>query len=149
MNPLSGGGPQQPAEVLISSGGWSAAGQPSAFKGQMAEMVDFGPKEGTFVQVTERNRTVLCPVPARAHAIVARAIVVQALAPYLVVGVLWAPAADRLCYGFAPIPRRPAARSGCCQLRQGEEPASWRDIQGGVNQCFGSPDASITPWAVM
>lgn len=52
----------------------------------MAEMVDFGPKEGTFVQVTERNRTVLCPVPARAHAIVARAIVVQALAPYLVVG---------------------------------------------------------------
>ena len=70
----------------------------------MAEMVDFGPKEGTFVQVTERNRTVLCPVPGRAHAIVARAIVVQALAPYLVVGVLWAPAVDRLCYGFAPIP---------------------------------------------
>ena len=96
----------------------------------MAETVDFGPKEGTFVQVTERNRTVLCPVPGRAHAIVARAIVVQALAPYLVVGVLWAPAVDRLCYGFAPIPRWLAARSGCCQLRQGAEPASWRGIPG-------------------
>lgn len=75
----------------------------------MAEMVDFGPKEGTFVQVTERNRTVLCPVPG--ELIVARAIVVQALALYLVVGVLWAPAVDRLCYGFAPIPRWLAARS--------------------------------------
>ena len=102
----------------------------STFKGQMAEMVDFGPKEGTFVQVTERNRTVLCPVPGRAHAIVARGRVVQALAPYLVVGVLWAPAVDRLCYGFAPIPRWLAARSGCCQLRQGAEPASWRGIPG-------------------
>ena len=36
----------------------------STFKGQMAETVDFGPKEGTSVQATERNRTVLHPAPS-------------------------------------------------------------------------------------
>ena len=40
----------------------------STFKGQMAETVDFGPKEGTSVQATERNRTVLRPAPSRVHA---------------------------------------------------------------------------------
>ena len=34
----------------------------------MAEKVDFGPKEGTSVQATERNRTVLRPVSSRVHA---------------------------------------------------------------------------------
>ena len=34
----------------------------------MAETVDFGPKQGTSVQATERNRTVLRPAPSRAHA---------------------------------------------------------------------------------
>lgn len=40
----------------------------STFKGQMAETVDFGPKQGTSVQATERNRTVLHPAPSQAHA---------------------------------------------------------------------------------
>src|SRR5690606_31255880 len=96
----------------------------STFRGQMAETVDFGPKQGTFVRTTKWNRTVLCPVPGRVHAIVARAMAVQALAPYLVVGVFWAPAADRQCCGFAPIPRacsekrtQPTkARCGTCFL---------------------------------
>src|SRR5690606_40866220 len=48
------------------------------------------------------NRTVLCPVPGRAHAIVAPAIVVQALAPYLVVGVLWAPAVELRLWARVP-----------------------------------------------
>ncbi len=102
----------------------------STFKGQMAETVDFGPKPGTFVRTTKWNRTVLCPVPGRVHAIVARAMAVQALAPYLVVGVPWAPAADRQCCGFAPIPRGLAARSGRCQPRPDVEPASWHGIPG-------------------
>ena len=45
----------------------------SAFKGQMAETVDFGPKPGTSVRTTKGNRIVLCPVPGQVHAIAARA----------------------------------------------------------------------------